>query len=508
MRDLTRRQFLQDSAVFAAAAAALSGYRETLAAADVPAPKGPNEQLRVAVIGVRGRGRDHVGGFAGKHNCVVATICDCDEDVIGPAMKQAEDAQKSKPKFEKDLRKVMDDKSIDIISIATPNHWHALAAIWGMQAGKDVYVEKPVSHNVSEGRRIVEFARKLNRICQAGTQSRSMEGMRAAMKYIHDGKIGKVNIARGLCYKLRGSIGKVDADQQPPKSMDYDLWCGPAPSKMPHRKTNNGTVHYDWHWIWEYGNGDLGNQGIHEMDKARWGLGKAELPRSVLSIGGRFGYVDDGETANTQLSVMDYGDCQLIFEVRGLPSKSPYPEKVNQIETGKNKLTGKPTTIGDSSNFVGNIFYGDKGIVVCPSYDSGVVLDPKGEIVERFKGGGDHYGNFVKAVRNRKVADLNGDIEEGHISSALCHLANISYRIGTEVPVEKLTISGNKEGTESLEGMSAHLGAHKVALDKTPYRLGKKLDIDPKTEQFTNDRAANAHLSREYRKGFEVPAKA
>jgi predicted dehydrogenase len=489
MRFLNRRDFLHDSALLAAlTGAGLASDSLALAAEPKPAKKkaGANDQLRIAVIGVNGRGNNHVHGFAGKNNCVVATICDCDtsEKVIGRAMKSAEKAQGKAPKFEQDLRKVMDDKTIDIVSIATPNHWHALAAIWALQAGKDVYVEKPVSHNVSEGRRIVEFARKLNRICQAGTQSRSNPGMRQAIEYILAGKLGKIKLARGLCYKSRKSIGKVTGEQPIPKTIDYDLWCGPAPKKPLMRER----LHYDWHWIWDYGNGDLGNQGIHEMDKARWGLGKKELPLSVVSVGGRFGYIDDGQTANTQICVFDYGDCELIFEVRGLPTKS---------------------LLGTS---VGNIFYGTEGYLVCPSYRGGTAFSPKGEVIQKFDGGNDqlHYDNFIKAVRERKADGLNGDILEGHLSSALCHLGNVSYRLGSEQPFSKQTkaFGDDKEAYETLARMEEHLKDNKVPLDSTSYRVGVKLAIDPKTETFVNNMAANRYLTREYRQGFVVPEKA
>ena len=228
MRPLNRRDFLEASAALAAAVTA--GATSAVADEKPVAKKGPaSEKLRVAVVGVNGRGMSHVGGFANKNNCVVTTICDCDEAVIGKAMKSGREAQGKTPKYEQDIRKVVEDKDIDIVSIATPNHWHALAAIWAMQNGKDVYVEKPVSHNVSEGRRIVEAARKYNRICQAGTQSRSSTGLREAMEFLHAGKLGKVKLARGLCYKPRGSIGKVNGPQAIPKTIDYDLWCGPAP---------------------------------------------------------------------------------------------------------------------------------------------------------------------------------------------------------------------------------------------------------------------------------------
>jgi predicted dehydrogenase len=489
MRFLNRRDFLHDSAVLAALAGAGMGSESLLAADAEPKTTkkaGPNDQLRVAVIGVNGRGKNHVHGFAGKNNCVVATICDCDTSptVIGKAMKDAEKAQQKAPKFEQDLRRVMDDKSIDIVSIAMPNHWHALAAIWALQAGKDVYVEKPVSHNVSEGRRAVEFARKLNRICQAGTQSRSNPGMRRAIEFILSGKLGKIKLARGLCYKSRPSIGKVDGEQPIPKTIDYDLWCGPAPVTPLMRKK----LHYDWHWTWDYGNGDLGNQGIHEMDKARWGLGKSELPRSVVSVGGRFGYVDDGQTANTQICVFDYGDCELIFEVRGLPTKK-------LLEVG-----------------VGNIFYGTDGYLVCPNYKSGVAFTPKGEVIQRFEGGDDqhHYDNFVKAVRNRKPTDLNGDILEGHLSSALCHLGNVSYRLGTMQPfsAKSKAFGDDKDAYEALARMEEHLKDNKVPLDSTSYRVGAKLAIDPKAERFVNNGDADRYLTRPYRKGYVVPDKA
>jgi predicted dehydrogenase len=488
MRPLSRREFLNSSAVAATLAAAGSVVDSLPAAeeaAKTAAKKGSaNDRLRVAIVGVKGRGMSHVHGFLNKSlNTEIAVICDCDEAVIGRAMADTEKSQGKAARFEKDLRKVMDDKSIDIVTIATPNHWHSLAAIWAIQAGKDVYCEKPVSHNVSEGRRVVEAARHYNKICQAGTQSRTNKGMREAIAYVQSGKIGKVSVARGLCYKPRGSIGKVSGPQPIPASIDYNLWCGPAPQNPLMRKS----LHYDWHWIWDYGNGDLGNQGIHEMDKARWGLGKNTLPNAVVSLGGRFGYVDDGQTANTQICVYDYGDCELIFEVRGLPTKDLKGAKV------------------------GNIFVGTEGYVVCPSYDSGVVYDNDGKAVKSFKGGGDHFANFVQAVRERKKEILNGDIEEGHLSSALCHLGNVSYRLGTAAPFGSAPqdFASDKQAADALTRMVEHLKDNKVSSSETGYIVGRKLTLDPKTETFIGDGAAQANpmLTREYRKGFEVPAK-
>jgi predicted dehydrogenase len=489
MRSISRRDFLQDSALAAAALAGAGLATEARSAekAEAVAKKGQvNDQLRIAVVGTNktsGRGWSHVQGFAGRNNCVITTICDADSAVIGPSMKYVEDKQGKAPKYEQDIRKVVEDKDIDIITIATPNHWHALAAIWALQNGKDVYVEKPVSHNVSEGRRIVETARKFNRICQTGTQSRSMKGMREAMAFLHAGKLGTIKLARGLCYKLRPSIGKVQGPQPVPKTVDYNLWCGPAPMKPLMRKR----LHYDWHWVWDYGSGDLGNQGIHEMDKARWGLNKHELAKSVVSVGGRFGYVDDGQTANTQICVFDYGDCELIFEVRGWPSKDLLGAKV------------------------GNIFYGSDGYMVCPSYHSAIAYSKDGEVIQRFEGRDEkaHFDNFIKAVRDRKTEELNADILEGHLSSALCHLGNISYRLGAEQPFGQTpsAFAKDKDAGATFERMEQHLKDNKISLDAIKCRVGRKLALDPAKETFQGDKEADAMLTREYRKGFEVPSK-
>ncbi|HEV3260804.1 MAG TPA: Gfo/Idh/MocA family oxidoreductase [Gemmataceae bacterium] len=484
MRSISRRDFLTDSAALAALAGAGLLGAPAAAAEDKRAKKGDaNDKLHVAVVGVHGRGKDHVHGFAGRHNCVVAAICDADEAVIGPAMKAAEKAQGTAPRYEQDIRKLLDDKTIDIVTIAMPNHWHSLAAIWAMQAGKDVYVEKPVSHNVREGRRVVEAARKYNRICQTGTQSRSTAGMREAMDFLRAGKLGKVKVARGLCYKSRPSIGRTTKDQTPPKTVDYDLWIGPAPMKALHRQH----LHYDWHWFWDYGNGDLGNQGIHQMDICRWGLGKDELAKAVISFGGRFGYKDDGETANTQVCVFDYGDSELIFEVRGLPTGPLHRTRV------------------------GNIFHCEDGYLVCSAEDYGnaAVFTPDWKKTQTFHKGGDHFGNFVEAVRSRSPQFLNADIHEGHLSSALCHLGNISYRLGTLQPFNKKSraFGDDKEAYETFARVQEHLKDNAVPLESTDYRLGRRLTLDPKTETFVGDKDAEALLTRKYRKGFVVPEK-
>ncbi|MGV3720977.1 MAG: Gfo/Idh/MocA family protein, partial [Actinomycetota bacterium] len=373
MRKFTRRELLED-ALLASTAAAVAAGAQRSAWAEEPKKSsrviGPNDQIRIAVIGVKSRGRDHISGYAKMPDVTIAALCDVDPSVVPSAQKMVTDAGKPEPKYVQDLRRIMDDPNIDAVSIATPNHWHSLAAIWALQAGKDVYVEKPVSHNVREGRVMVDLARKYKRICQAGTQCRSMKGSIDAMEYIHSGKIGKVEVARGLCYKPRNSIGKVGTGQIP-TGLDYNLWTGPAPMKPLSRKS----LHYDWHWVWDTGNGDLGNQGIHQVDVARWGLGKDTMPKSVIGYGGRLGYEDDGETPNTHVMVLDYGDSQLIFETRGL--------KTNDYRGAK----------------IGNVFHGTDGYVVMTSYNAGAAFDKDGKMVTTFSGSGDHYRNFIDAMR-------------------------------------------------------------------------------------------------------------
>jgi predicted dehydrogenase len=444
MRPPSRRHFLQDTAAIAAGFAAMPGVSTR---ADEPAgardgdakPAGPNDVLRVAVCGVNSRGMEHIQGWGKiKDDVRITTICDVDLNVTGKAKKAVGRLYQAEPKVVQDIRRVLDDKSIDAISIATPNHWHALLTIWACQAGKDVYVEKPVSHNVSEGRRMVEAARKHGRIVQTGTQCRSHKGIQEAMAFLHAGHLGQVYLAKGLCYKRRDSIGH-KPDEPVPTGLDYDLWTGPAPK---HPFTRN-LVHYNWHWNWDFGNGDLGNQGIHQMDLARWGLGKNELPKAVMASGGRFGYTDDGQTPNTLSVAFDFDNCQLQFEVRGL------------------------ITNDEEHVRVGNIFYGTEGILAITSYtDWQVYFGHKLEKGPAGKGGGDHFANFVKAVRARDPKLLNADIEEGHLSSAYCHLGNIAYR------------------------------------------LGRKLHLNPSGHtSFVNEPEADAMLTREYRAPYVVPDK-
>ncbi len=438
---LDRRHFLQNSAALAASLSALemTSTRAAEPADDDSSAKkvGPNDAIRLAVIGVRGRGMEHIAGYAKLPEARITTICDVDRNVIGRAKALVTARNGSAPKYEQDLRRVLDDKDIDAVSIATPNHWHSLATIWACQAGKDVYVEKPVSHNIFEGRKMVEAARKYSRIVQTGTQCRSHKGIQDAVAFLRSGKLGPIYMAKGLCYKPRGSIGH-KADAPVPEGLDYNLWTGPAEMKP----FNPNRLHYNWHWFWNTGNGDLGNQGIHQMDIARWGLGKSEFPKAVQASGGRFGYKDDGETPNTELVSLEFDDSELQFEVRGLPTNEELGAKI------------------------GDLFYGPEGVLAITSYTTWQsYLGPKLEKGPGGTGSGDHFKNFLSAVKARDPKILAADIEEGHLSSAYCHLGNIAYR------------------------------------------LGRKLHVNPSTESFVNDREADGMLTREYRAPFVVPDK-
>jgi predicted dehydrogenase len=376
------------------------------------------------------------------------------------------------------MRAVLEDKSVAAVFVATPNHWHALAAIWAMQAGKDVYVEKPVSHNISEGRRMVQVARKLGRICQGGTQNRSNGALAEAIKYIHEGKLGEVKLARSIVYGRRDSIGG-PGQYEIPASVDYNLFAGPAPMSPLTRPK----FHYDWHWFWTTGNGELGNNNIHSLDICRWGLGVTGLGRSVISYGGRLGYTDAAETPNTQVCIFDFGGKTIVAETRGLKTEPFHP------------------------NFKsGWIFEGTKGIVADTS-----LFDLDGKLIRTFEGKSEsHFANFLKGVRSRKVPDLHADILEGHQSTALCHIGNISWRLGRlataeEVQKQLSQLKLHDDVRETFERTRKHLAENSVHLEKTKLTLGRLLRLETDMEKFAAEPSADALLTREYRKPFIVP---
>jgi predicted dehydrogenase len=462
----------------------------TAAAVNLPLPAftqqiSPSDEVRMAVIGFGGRGGDHINGLTALKGVRLTALCDADNRILGAEVKRWTDKNVNVEAYT-DVRKLLESKNVDAVSIATPNHWHALATIWAIQAGKDVYVEKPISHNVWEGRKVVEAARKYDRIVQAGTQSRSSTGIKQAVQWVREGNLGKIVISRGLCYKPRGSIGKVDGPQEVPAYIDYDLWCGPAPKKPLTRKR----LHYDWHWVWDTGNGDLGNQGIHQMDIARWFLGVDALSPRVWSVGGRLGYIDDGETANTQMIFHDYPQAPLIFEVRGLPER-----------------TGARNMDKYKGGSIAVVVECEGGYVLVPNYNSAIAYDKEGQEIKKWAGAKDHYQNFIDAVRSRKRSELTGDIWEGHLSSALCHTGNISYRLGKKSTPEaiKEAIKADKGAIDTFERMAAHLAANGVDLEQTPATIGPVLQMDPKVEKFIGNKDADALLSREYRAPFIVP---
>jgi len=443
---VTRRDFLKTAAKTTASASALAGITFLTRPERV---FGANDRVRVAVCGLKSRGKDHVDAFSRVPNVEIAAVCDVDAAVLNKRRGEVGGGARA---FD-DVRRLLEDQSLDAISIATPNHWHALMAIWACQAGKDVYVEKPCSHNLWEGRQLVRAAGKYRRIVQHGTQSRSAPALVEAIKHLHEGTFGEIYLARALCFKWRDTIGRAQAEAVP-AGLDYDLWTGPAPLKP----FTRNRFHYNWHWIWDTGNGDLGNQAIHQVDAARWGLG-VTFPNRVSATGGHFMFDDDQETPNTL-------NCAFEFDQ---PDGRRRMIEVDVRHWITNNEAGIRGPLFNRNNTIGTIFYGSNGYLAAGnedafSYESWVGRDrtpgPHGH------SGDDHFANFIKCVRSRKAEELSAPIEEGHVSCALVHLANASYR------------------------------------------LGRTLRFDPGTEQVVGDEEANRLLSgqdRGYRTPFVVP---
>jgi predicted dehydrogenase len=406
----------------------------------VPGKAAPSDKVRVAVLGVNGRGKSHIKDIMTLPDAEIVMLCDPDSKVLEERASHFQTTYGRPVKIERDLRRVYDNKEIDAVTIATPNHWHSLATIWACQAGKDVYVEKPGSHNIYEGRKMVEAAHKYKRIVQHGVQLRSCPAIREAVDHLRKGTIGNVYMSRGLVFRRRPSIHR-SPNEPAPAYLDYDLWTGPAQM----RPFSKRLVHYNWHWHWDYGNGDVGNQGIHETDMCMWGLGVG-LPTEITAMGGKFTFDDDKETPEVLTSVYNYPDQKKMiqFEVR---------HWITNDEAGAT---------------VGNIFYGTEGYLVIKGYQTyEIYLGEKREKGPSRTDGADrhHYANWVQAIKSRKTEDQNGPVETAHLSSALAHLGNISYR------------------------------------------LGRQLRFNPNTEKFVGDEQANAMLTRSYRAPYVVPEK-
>ncbi|HSJ03149.1 MAG: Gfo/Idh/MocA family protein [Verrucomicrobium sp.] len=446
-----------------------------------------NDAINVAVIGLKGRGGDHMAHYKLIPGVRLAAICDVNSKYLSDEAARLKKEGLEVKTFQ-DIRKLLEDKDIDAISIATPNHWHALAAQWGMEAGKDVFVEKPISHNVWEGRQIVNAEKKLGRIIQGGTQSRSSSAIKEAVAWVQAGNLGKITLARGLCYKSRPAM-KVRKTPLPiPAEVDKDIWFGPAPIVDVRRPR----LDYDWHWQWAYGNGDLGNQGVHQMDIARWFLGETAIAPSAWSLGGRLGYEDDGQTPNTQIVYQAYEKAPLIFEVRGLPS-------VKDGGEGMDKFMGSS---------VGVIIHCENGHVLVPNYGSAIAYDKEGKELKKWEAVEDHYANFINAVKSRKPEDLNARLLDGHISAAICHTGNISYQLGEKKSVDevKKAIEASAGASETVDRMLQHLQANAVDLNATPLTLGPVIQFDPKSETAPGNEAAAKLLTREYRAPYVVKA--
>jgi predicted dehydrogenase len=450
----------------------LIGAAATARAASTGAStKGPNDSIRVAIVGLRGRGRDHIAGFLEQPDADLAALCDVDENLLAKRAGEIEARGRRKPAMFTDFRKLLEDRSIDVVAIATPNHHHAIQTIWACQADKDVYVEKPASHTIREARQMVAATRRYNRIVQHGTQSRSIPLYLEAMTLLRSGLLGDPYMARAIVYKWRDPIGRAQPEPVP-AGVHYDLWLGPAPEKP----FTRNRFHYNWNWLWDFGNGDVGNQGIHEVDAARWGLG-VTYPTRVSAMGGHYMFDDDQETPNTLTAVWEFDDDgrkkSIVFELR------------HWITNGEAGM-GEPVGGEPPRNIIGNLFYGCRGYMALDSQDTsyrtwlgkerragpartqtGSTVDDWVYRVRRKFGsapprGGDHFANFLAAVRRRDPKILNAEIEEGAISTTLIHLANISYR------------------------------------------LGRTIDFDPGT-QCCSDPQAQSMFTKEYRQPFTLP---
>lgn len=457
MKSVDRRTFLKTAGL------ALGG---SLAPRFAPSawaqPIGANDAIRVAVIGVGGKGADHVRHLLATPGARVVAVCDVDPRPLAQVVAELKEKQ-ANVFAATDARRIFERPDVDAVVIATSNHWHALLTVWACQAGKDVYVEKPVSRTVWEGRQMVEAAAKYRRIVQAGTQYRSDSGLPAAIAWIRAGHLGKIQFIHTVCYKLRESIGR----RLPwyPDWLDYDLFCGSTPAAPLERER----LAYDWHWTWRTGNGELGNNGIHVLDIARRFAGHDALPRRVMSLGGRYVIDDVAETPNTQLTVFDYGaGAPVVFESRGLPAQ-PGAKHTDHFHGIRDNAFA---VICEGGYYAG--------------YTGGAAYDHKDQRIRVFEGdgGADHMGNFLAAVRSRRTDDLAAPIATGHASTTLCHVGNISYRLSRpgRIADARRTLADFPGALRTLEGMRKHLAVHGVDLRRQPLQVGPWLQVDAPNE--------------------------
>ncbi len=494
MKNTTRRKFLQSSA------AAVAWGLPALARG-----RSPGNEVRIAVVGlggidipgsVGGRGRQLIKRFRSLAGVKIAAICDVDREILEHE-RQAFKQRGEDVATYVDFRRVLDDDGIDAVVLATPNHWHSLGTVWACQAGKDVYVEKPFSHTIWEGRQMVAAARRYRRMVQVGTHRRSSTVLPKVFADLQRGQLGAIRFGHALVYRARTSIGRVNSPSPVPATLDYDLWCGPTPL-APVRRAH---LHYEWHWAWATGNGEMGNNGVHVIDICRWGLGYDQPPPRVMSIGGRFAFQDDGETPNTQLAFLDYEPAPIICEIRGV-SKNPDPRGASTL----GKFHGSERGIVIVCE--GGHFAGD--------FTAGAIFDRTGRKIREFHDrrptaeiNADHPANFIEAVRSRKAESLVAPPWDGHVSAACCHLANISHRIGRQsTPVAmREALRGQAHLLDAFERCRENLRENGVNFSDTPAVLGPWVSYDAKREMFVGEFADQAHrLSRrEDRAPFVVP---
>jgi predicted dehydrogenase len=420
---------------------------------------GSNDMINIAVVGIRSRGKDQYRAIAKVPNVRIAALCDIDQRLFPEAVAEVEKLAGYKPKTETEYRKILDDPNIDAVSIATPNHWHALMAIWACQAGKDVYVEKPVSHTLQEGRKIVEAARKYNRVVQTGTQSRSNVATIRAMDFLSNGGLGDIYMTKGLCLKPRGSIGHVK-DGPIPDGVNWDAFLGPAP----YRPFNQNRFHYKWHWFWDTGNSDLGNQGIHQTDIGRWALNKMTHPVRIQGMGNFYVWDSDQETPNIQILEFEYEDGTILhFEVRGLGTNAEADVRIGNLIFGsKGWMSMASEDEGKCKTYFSEIKLTESGFSSYKEDEGPAFTNEDPSTMDAVV---NHFTNFFDCVRSRRWQDLNADILEGHLSTSLCHLGNIACR------------------------------------------LGRSLRFNPHAETFIGDNEADSYLTKAYRSPYVLPEK-
>jgi len=471
MKSITRRDFMKGTII---AGAALPFARV----------RGANERVRVGQVGLGGRGIGaHIPSFENQKDVTIVAVSDPDQERMDKAAKTIESKYGHGIEQHADMRELFDRKDIDVIGNATQNYWHGLSTIWACQAGKHIYVEKPLSHYIWEGRQMVNAARKYNRIVQCGTQHRSEKKFFEVIKWIREGNLGRIKYVTAFANKPRVSCGKRDNPLPIPDTVDYDLWCGPA-KKVPIYRDR---LQYDCSFDWNTGDGESCNQGVHEMDVARWCLGETMLPRRVMSIGGRFVFNDACDVPNTQIIYYDFPTAPVLYEVHNL-TKAKDSKEI-------------PDFRGER---VGVIVNCEGGSV---SLYRGIAWDNEGNQIKTFSGGGDHFVNFIDAVRNGRREDLNADVLVGHLSTAVCHAGNISYRLGEKASVKEMRAQVREVSLfgEMLERLLEHIKAHEIDVNAGTVTLGPWLQIDRQNECFKDSEPANRLVRGFYREPYIVP---